>query len=88
VLKPFLRGHEDKIFILDFFGAANVRNRGIRGLPSQHILTAFGSVHDNAFLGYFIDEAAHAEHTQNAHKVGSALLYIHAPEGLPHHLLL
>eukprot|EP01033_Poteriospumella_lacustris_P016172 gene16172-11567_t len=48
--KRNIRGHEDKVYILDFFGSPKLRNFA---LSPRHILTAFKSPW-NSFLGYYI----------------------------------
>lgn len=59
-MKSHLRGHEKKIFVMDFFGSKSVRNSGIPGLQMKRILTAYGSQWNNTYLGYFIDRAQHS----------------------------
>lgn len=53
VPKHVIRGHESKIFILDFFGSPNVRS-GALAVPPHRILTAFGSPW-NTFLGFYLN---------------------------------
>jgi CheY-like chemotaxis protein len=52
VPKRNIRGHERKIYILDFFGAQSMRGNSLNISPKQ-ILTAFKSPW-NSFLGYYI----------------------------------
>jgi CheY-like chemotaxis protein len=52
VPKRNIRGHEKKIYILDFFGAQSMRGNSLNISPKQ-ILTAFKSPW-NSFLGYYI----------------------------------
>ena len=49
-----LRGREDKVFLLDFFGAEGPRKGGI-DVPPSRILTAFPTYPGNTFLGYALD---------------------------------
>jgi hypothetical protein len=57
VPKPALRGQDNKIFILDFFGnPKSVRNNAMK-VPASRVLTAFGSPW-NTFLGYYIKESS------------------------------
>mmetsp|Transcript_34049 Transcript_34049/g.49473 ORF Transcript_34049/g.49473 Transcript_34049/m.49473 type:complete len:259 (-) Transcript_34049:9-785(-) len=56
VPKAILRGHEKKIFILDFFGSPTLKGSGIPGMTPDRFLTAYGSPW-NTFLGYFIEES-------------------------------
>lgn len=51
--KAVLRGFEDRIFLLDFFGAKRPNRGGIR-VPPSRILTAFPTYPGNTFLGYVI----------------------------------
>ena len=53
VPKPPLRGNEDRIFLLDFFGARGPTRNGIK-VPASRILTAFPTSPWNTFLGYAI----------------------------------
>lgn len=53
VLKPFLRGHERKIFILDFFGGDGHAKLN-PSVPLTRHLTAFPVNPKNTFLGYWI----------------------------------
>jgi hypothetical protein len=53
--KMVIRGHERKIFILDFFGSPNIHNNALNIDPRHRILTAFRSPW-NTFLGYYLDE--------------------------------
>lgn len=55
VPKKVIRGLDDKIFILDFFGSEGLRGNELK-IPKSRILTAYGSPW-NTFLGYFIDES-------------------------------
>eukprot|EP01041_Mallomonas_annulata_P001150 gene1150-2223_t len=48
--KKCIRGQDNKIFILDFFGSEKLRGSGLR-ISKDRILTAFGSPW-NTFLGY------------------------------------
>lgn len=54
VPKPNLRGFEDHIYILDFFGSRGVKGNTFKINP-QKILTAYKSPF-NSFLGYYMDE--------------------------------
>jgi hypothetical protein len=53
--KPNLRGFEDRIYFLDFFGSKSLKGQQFRINPKK-ILTAFKSPF-NSFLGYFMDES-------------------------------
>mmetsp|Transcript_28369 Transcript_28369/g.69109 ORF Transcript_28369/g.69109 Transcript_28369/m.69109 type:complete len:491 (+) Transcript_28369:103-1575(+) len=54
VLKGFLRGHTDKIFLLDFFGGDG--HTALNGLvPLSRHLTAFPVNPKNTFLGYYVE---------------------------------
>jgi hypothetical protein len=53
VLKPNVRGHESKLYILDFFGSSKLRGKSLH-LDPRRILTAFKSPWQNSFLGYYI----------------------------------
>ncbi len=48
-MHAFLRGHEWKLFLLDFFGTAAVPS-GV--VPLDHVLTPYPTTPDNTFLGY------------------------------------
>jgi alpha-1,3(6)-mannosylglycoprotein beta-1,6-N-acetyl-glucosaminyltransferase len=52
VPKPNIKGHDDKIFILDFFGSKRLRGSGLL-VPPERFLTAFISP-GNSFLGFQI----------------------------------
>lgn len=54
VPKPVIRGHESKIYILDFFGSKSLKGSGLH-IPPSRFLTPFGSPW-NTFLGYYIKE--------------------------------
>jgi hypothetical protein len=54
VPKAVIRGLDDKIFILDFFGSKGLRGQGMN-IPMNRYLTAFGSPW-NSFLGYYMNE--------------------------------
>lgn len=54
VPKDVIRGHDDKIYILDFFGSEKLRGSGLN-IPASRMLTAFGSKW-NTFLGYYIED--------------------------------
>jgi len=56
VPKRPLVGHEEKVFLLDFFGAKTPTRQGIR-VPPARILTAFPTYPGNTFLGYAIPPA-------------------------------
>jgi len=45
-----LRGQDEKVYVLDFFGSPKLKGTGLN-VPANHFLTAFGSPW-NAFLGY------------------------------------
>jgi hypothetical protein len=53
VPKPPLIGFEDKVFLLDFFGAKAPTRNGIK-VPKERILTAFPTYPGNTFLGYAV----------------------------------
>lgn len=53
VPKRNLRGHEARIYILDFFGASSLHKNAWKEVTPQHILTAFKSPW-NTFLGYYV----------------------------------
>ena len=53
--KPMLVGREDRVFLLDFFGAAGPRDGGI-DVPPERILTAFPTHPGNTFLGYALPD--------------------------------
>mmetsp|Transcript_11887 Transcript_11887/g.17716 ORF Transcript_11887/g.17716 Transcript_11887/m.17716 type:complete len:422 (-) Transcript_11887:63-1328(-) len=55
VLKPFLRDHTKKIFLLDFFGSDGHKNLNDL-VPLSHHLTAYPVNPTNTFLGYFIEQ--------------------------------
>lgn len=55
VPKPPLRGQDAKVYILDFFGSAKLRGKGLN-IPPERFLTAFGSKY-NTFLGYYVEGA-------------------------------
>lgn len=75
VTKPNIRGFENRIYILDFFGSKKMRGSSLN-IPLNRILTAFGSPW-NSFLGYFItdnniDESIQGERNiNNAHNLAS-----------------
>lgn len=52
VPKSVIRGHDNKIFLLDFFGSEKLRGSGLT-VPQNRFLTAFGSPW-NTFLGFYI----------------------------------
>jgi len=56
-MKPFLLGHEQKLYILDFFGGDGhpALNPTV---PLQRHLTAYPVHPRNTFLGYFLPDAA------------------------------
>mmetsp|Transcript_37637 Transcript_37637/g.120726 ORF Transcript_37637/g.120726 Transcript_37637/m.120726 type:complete len:429 (-) Transcript_37637:1635-2921(-) len=54
--KAPLRGREDRVFLLDFFGAEGPRNGGI-AVPPKRILTAYPTFPSNSFLGFAYDES-------------------------------
>ena len=54
VPKDVIRGLDDRIYILDFFGSERLRGSGLT-IPPSRVLTAFGSKW-NTFLGYYMDE--------------------------------
>jgi len=58
VPKAGLRGQDDKIFILDFFGAPKLRGAGLKVAPTR-VLTAYGSPW-NSFLGFYLTASAGA----------------------------
>jgi hypothetical protein len=51
VPKHALRGHDSKVYVLDFFGSKKLRGSGL-AVPPARFLTAFGSPFGNSFLGY------------------------------------
>ena len=53
VPKKPLVGHEDRVFLLDFFGAKQPTRNGIQ-VPASRILTAFPTYPGNTFLGYAV----------------------------------
>ena len=53
VPKPFLVGHEEKVFILDFFGSESLKGNHFY-IPPTRFLTAFGGYPSNPFLGFSI----------------------------------
>ncbi|GAB5368566.1 hypothetical protein AAMO2058_001330400 [Amorphochlora amoebiformis] len=55
ILKPFLNGHVDKIYLLDFFGSDGHKNLNHLVPLSRH-LTAYPVGNSNTFLGYFIEQ--------------------------------
>jgi hypothetical protein len=61
VPKDVIRGLDDRIYILDFFGSERLRGSGLT-IPPSRILTAFGSKW-NTFLGYYMEELDHREMT-------------------------
>ena len=63
VPKRNIRGHEHKMYILDFFGSAKVK--GSLKVSPERVLTAFGSPWNTA-LGYFLD-IHEFETSQNMH---------------------
>lgn len=54
VPKDVIKGHDKKIYILDFFGSEKLRGSGLN-IPIKRFLTAYGSP-GNTFLGYYIEE--------------------------------
>ncbi len=57
-MKPNLKGHQHKVFVLDFFGTQKLPNAYQDfDISSNKILTAFGSPW-NPFLGFFISRSA------------------------------
>ena len=55
VPKPHIRGLDDRIYILDFFGAkSKLRGAGMN-VPAKRFLTAFDTSDMNTFLGYFME---------------------------------
>jgi len=55
VPKDVIKGRDDKIYILDFFGSEKLRGSGLN-VPPSRVLTAFGSKW-NTFLGYYIEDS-------------------------------
>ena len=58
VPKAGLLGHDDKVYILDFFGAPKLRGTGLK-VPPTRVLTAYGSAW-NSFLGFYLSASAGA----------------------------
>jgi hypothetical protein len=56
VPKAPLRGHDSKVFVLDFFGSPKLKGTGFN-VPAKRFLTAFGSPW-NTFLGYSMTSAS------------------------------
>ena len=56
VPKAPLRGHDNKVFVLDFFGSPKLKGTGLN-VPAKRFLTAFGSPW-NTFLGYSMTSAS------------------------------
>jgi hypothetical protein len=54
VPKKHIRGLDERIYILDFFGAKKLRGSGLN-VPPRRFLTAFETNTENTFLGYYID---------------------------------
>lgn len=54
VPKKHIRGLDERIYILDFFGAKKLRGSGL-SIPPSRFLTAFDTSTENTFLGYYID---------------------------------
>jgi len=59
VPKASIRGLDEKIFILDFFGSEKLRGSGLNVRP-ERFLTAFGSAW-NTFLGFELEQLAEME---------------------------
>ena len=55
VPKKHLRGMDNKMFILDFFGSKKLRGSGLN-VPPSRFLTAYNTSYQNSFLGYFKED--------------------------------
>eukprot|EP01031_Cornospumella_fuschlensis_P026129 gene26129-31550_t len=55
VPKPGVEDVAEKVFILDFFGHPSLRNKGIKGVGPEKVLTAYPTPW-NTFLGFYLPD--------------------------------
>ena len=66
IVNPCLKGHDKKVYMLDFFGYHQLPNQSLR-VPDNRILTAYGGSPQNTFLGYYLDVSSYVNISQAKH---------------------